>query len=185
MYIAIGVIAFIGLVIVIMYNTLIRRKNQVENAFASIDVYLKKRWDLVPQLIGATKGYMEHEKEVLTRIAEMRTQAQNSRNYSDDRIDLENKITESLGSIFIAVEAYPDLKASDNFLMLQRSLNEIEAQLSASRRAFNASITDYNNGVETIPMSISAGMMKYKRRQVFQIPSTDRAFVESTPEINL
>jgi LemA protein len=185
MIIVLGVVGFIVLVIIIIYNTLIRRKNQVENAFGSIDVYLKKRWDLVPQLVGATKGYMKHEQEVLAQMTSLRTQFQENRNYSNERVGLENQITNSLGKLFVSVEAYPDLKASDNFLMLQRSLNEIEAQVAASRRAFNAAVTDYNNGVETFPNSIVAGMMKYQRRQVFEIPSTDRTSTEATPEIKL
>lgn len=173
------------LIIILIYNSLISRKNQVENAFASIDVYLKKRSDLIPSLVGAVKGYMNHEKELLTKITELRNQANSQTDYSNERIDTENKITESIGKLVVAVEAYPDLKASENMLMLQRSINEVEAQLSASRRAFNASVTDYNNGVESFPNSIIAKMMSYKRRQVMTLPLAEREQMDQRPEINL
>ncbi|MDX2361767.1 MAG: LemA family protein [Crocinitomicaceae bacterium] len=185
MIIGLSVTGFILLVFILIYNSLIGRKNQVENAFSSIDVYLKKRSDLIPSLVGAVKGYMDHEKELLMEITELRSQANAHSEYSNDRIETENKITESIGKVFIAVESYPDLKASENVLMLQRSINEIEAQLSASRRAFNASVTNYNNGVEKFPNSIVASMMSYKRRQVFTLPLAERAQMDQTPEINL
>ena len=168
-----------------MYNSLVSRKNQVENAFASIDVYLKKRADQIPSLVNAVKGYMDHEKEVLDQITQLRSDASNSELGSDERVQIENKITDGMGKIMIAVEAYPDLKASDNFMNLQRSINEVEEQLAASRRAFNASVTDYNNGVESLPSNIIAGMMGYKRRNVFTIPTESRAEFESTPDILL
>lgn len=173
------------LIIMLIYNSLIRRKNQVENAFASIDVYLKNRADLIPSLVAAVKGYMNHEQELLSKITELRNQASNQTTYSNERIGTENKITESIGKIVMAVEAYPDLKASENMLMLQRSINEVEEQLSASRRAFNASVTDYNNGVESFPNSIIAGMMSYKRRDVMTLPLAEREKMEQKPDINL
>jgi LemA protein len=185
MIVALCILGFLGLVMILIYNSLIGRKNQVENAFGSIDVYLKKRSDLIPSLVATVKGYMDHEKDLLTKITELRNQAKEQSNYSNNRVGTENEITEKIGALFVAVEAYPDLKASENMLMLQRSINEIEAQLSASRRAFNASVTDYNNGVETFPNSIVAGMMKYKRKQVIALPLAERQEMEKAPEINL
>lgn len=185
MWIGIGIVGFVVLIIIIMFNALVSRKNQVENAFASIDVYLKKRADQIPNLVNAVKGYMNHEKEVLTEITRLRTEASDSKLGSNDRVEVENKITDSMGKIMIAVEAYPDLKASDNFMQLQRSLNEVEEQLAASRRAFNASVTDYNNGVESFPMNMVAGMMGYKRKNVFTIPTESRAQFEERPEVQL
>ncbi|MCR9171290.1 MAG: LemA family protein [bacterium] len=185
MWIALGIVGFLLLVFVILYNSLVSRKNQVENAFASIDVYLKKRADQIPALVSAVKGYMKHESEVLTKITELRNQAKSNSLGTDDRVDVENGITDSMSRIMIAAEAYPDLKANENFLMLQRSINEIEEQLAASRRAFNASVNDYNNGVETIPMNMVAGMMGYKRMHSFVIPSESRAQYESNPENDL
>jgi LemA protein len=181
MWIAIGVVVFILLVMVVMNNSLVSRKNQVDNAFASIDVYLKKRSDLIPQLVNAVKGYMKHEKEVLAEITQLRAAAQDVELGSNERVGIENGITAALGKVAIAVEDYPDLKAGENFLMLQRSMNEVEEQLSASRRAFNASVTDYNNGVESIPSNIIAGMKGFKTKNVFTIPSDQRPSMEERP----
>ncbi len=185
MYIALGVVGFVLLVFILLFNSLVSRKNQVENAFASIDVYLKKRADLIPSLVETTKGYMQHEKEMLTQITQLRQQVGQNSLDTNQRVDVENGITEGIGKLMIAVEAYPDLKASENFLMLQRSINEIEAQLSASRRAFNASVTDYNNGVESFPNSIVAGMMGYKTRKMFSLPIVEREKMDKAPEIKL
>lgn len=185
MWIALGVIGFILLVFIILYNSLISRKNQVENAFASIDVYLKKRAEQIPSLVSTVKGYMKHESEVLTRITELRNQVKGDTMHSNDRVEAENQITDSISRIMIAAEAYPDLKANENFLMLQRSINEVEEQLAASRRAFNASVNDYNNGVETIPMNIVAGMMGYKRKKSFSVPTENRDQFETKPDIDL
>lgn len=182
MWIAIGVVVFILIVMVIINNSLVSRKNQVENAFASIDVYLKKRSDLIPQLVDTVKGYMKYEKEVLSEITRLRVAAQDVHLGSNERVGIENDITAILGKVSIAVENYPDLKASENFLMLQRSMNEVEEQLSASRRAFNASVTDYNNGVETIPSNIIAGMKGFKTKNVFTIPSDQRPSMEERPD---
>lgn len=185
MIIGLSIAGFVFLVFIIIYNSLVGRKNQVENAFSSIDVYLKKRNDLIPSLVSTVKGYMNHEKELLTKITELRSKANEQTTYSNDRVGTENEITENMSKILVAVESYPDLKASENMLMLQRSMNEIEAQLSASRRAFNASVTDYNNGVETFPNSIVAGMMSYKRKQVIALPTAVREEMDKTPDISL
>ncbi len=185
LYVAIGVPVFLILLYIILYNGLVSKKNQVENAFASIDVYLKKRGDLIPQLVETVKGYMQHEKSILENIAALRSQAQSSALGSDEKVNLENQITDNMGKIMLSVESYPDLKASNNFNMLQRSINEIEAQLAASRRAFNASVNDYNNGIESFPANIVAGMMKYTRKNMFSIPTESRAAMEQAPTITI
>lgn len=184
-YALIGIPVFFLLVFIIIHNGLVSKKNQVENAFASIDVYLKKRGDLIPQLIETVKGYMKHEQSVLENIASLRSRAQSSALGTDEKVAVENQITDSMSKIMMVSEKYPDLKASENFNMLQRSINEVEAQLAASRRSFNASVTDFNNGVESFPSSIVAGMKGYKRKNVFSIPSESRASMEEAPVINL
>ncbi|MCK5345459.1 MAG: LemA family protein [Candidatus Heimdallarchaeota archaeon] len=169
-----GIILGIGFVLMMMYNGLVGKKNQVENVFASMDAMLKKRYDLVPNLVAAVKTYMKHESGVLTEITELRSKALSGGISSDEQVDLDNKISKAIGGIMVAVENYPDLKASDNFLQLQRSLNEIEEQISAARRSFNAAVTDYNNAVEMFPTSIMAQMMNYKRKKVFEITEAER-----------
>ncbi|MBN2570547.1 MAG: LemA family protein [Ignavibacteriales bacterium] len=162
------------LIIILIYNSLINRKNKVEYAFSSIDVMLKKRWDLIPNLVAAVKEYMQHEREILTKITEMRAAVMQSQAGSEERFNMENKLSGMLGQLKVAVENYPNLKANENFLQLQGSLNEVEEQISAARRAYNASVLDFNNGIEMFPMSIFAKLMGYKRKASFEIPPEER-----------
>jgi LemA protein len=169
--IALGALA---LVVFGLYNSLVGKKNQVENAFASIDVYLKKRYDLIPNLVAAVKQYMAHEADTLTKVTEMRARATSGGVSSDEKVALNNELSAGLGRIMVAVEAYPELKANENFNQLQRTLNEIEEQLAAARRAFNAAVTDFNNAVEMFPTNILAGMMSYSRRNLLVTPEAER-----------
>ena len=178
-WVAIGIIVVLLFIIFIMYNSLVGKKNQVEMAFASIDAMLKKRYDLIPNLVATVKQYMTHEAGTLTEITQLRAKALSGNVSSDEAVDLNNKIGRALGGIMVAVENYPDLKASDNFQQLQRTLTEVEEQLSAARRAFNASVTDFNNAVEMFPTNMMAGMMGYKRRRLFEIPEEER----QTPKV--
>ena len=178
MYIIIGIIAAVILVVATMYNSLINKKNQVENAFGGMDAQLKKRYDLIPNLVKSVKGYMEHEAKTLTEITTLRTKALSGNVSDDDKVALDNALTSKLGGIMVAVENYPDLKASENFNQLQRSLNEVEEQISASRRAYNATITSYNNSVEMFPTNLLAGMLNMQRKNVFEIPETQRENVD-------
>ena len=171
------IVGVLVLVFFSMYNGLVGKKNQVENAFSGMDVMLKKRYDLIPNLVSTVQKYMEHEKGTLTEITELRAKALSGNLSNDERVDLDNKISKAMGGIMVAVENYPDLKASDNFMNLQRSLNEIEEQISASRRSYNASVLDYNNAVEMVPTSIVAGMMSYRRKAMFEIPEDQRGNV--------
>ena len=173
-----GIVIGSVLILVLMYNSLINKKNQVENSFGGMDVQLKKRYDLIPNLISAVKTYMKHEANTLTEITELRTKALSGGISDDEKVDLDNKITSHLGGIMVAVENYPDLKASENFNQLQRSLNEVEEQISASRRAYNSTVTSYNNTIEMFPTNMLAGMMKMEHRDVFEIPETERQNVD-------
>jgi LemA protein len=184
-YVAIGIPVFIALVFILMYNSLVNRRNQAENSFSSIDVYLKKRSDLIPQLVETVRGYMKHEEQVLTKLTELRSTIRSKELNTDDRVDAENEITSGIGGIMIKVENYPDLKASGNFLQLQKSITDVEAQLAASRRAFNAAVTDYNNAVESFPSNIIAGMFNFKRRKTFTLPEESRAAYEALPNTNI
>ncbi|MFH1063245.1 MAG: LemA family protein [Candidatus Omnitrophota bacterium] len=174
MNIVLIIVAVIAGFTVILYNSLIGKKNQVENVFASIDALLKKRYDLIPNLIATVQTYMKHERGTLTEITEMRAKAVSGNLSDDEKVDLDNKVSKMLGGIMVAVENYPDLKASQNFIQLQRTLNEVEEQISAARRAYNATVTDYNNAVEMLPTSFLASMMNYKRKQVFEITENER-----------
>lgn len=134
-----------AIILVLMYNSLVAKKNQVENIFASIDTQLKKRYDLIPNLVASVSKYMDHEKSILEEVTKLRSEA-NKLNISDEqKIALDAKVSSAFGSIMIAVENYPELKANENVMHLQRSLNEIEEQISAARRA--QAVTDYNNAL--------------------------------------
>jgi LemA protein len=169
--IILGVVLFI---LILMYNSLVSKKNQVENIFAGVDTQLKKRYDLIPNLVASVGKYMEHEKSLLTEVTKLRSEA-NKPNISDEhKIALDKKITSALGSIMVAVENYPDLKANENVMHLQRSLSEIEEQISAARRAYNQAVTDYNNALEMVPTNFMASAMGYVRKAVFEITEGER-----------
>lgn len=170
----VGVLFIILVLIVSSYNGLIRKKNNVENAFGGMDAQLKKRYDLIPNIVAAVKQYVAHEKSLLENITALRSRALGGNLNSDEKVAIDNEISSSLRGIMVSVENYPDLKSSENFLNLQRTLNEIESQISAARRSFNAAVTVLNNAVESFPSNIFAGMMKLKRREIFVIPEAER-----------
>lgn len=177
--IIIGALALIFILSIVgTYNSLINKKNQVENAFGGIDTQLKKRYDLIPNLVATVKEYAKHEKSVLENITELRSKAVSGNLSTDEKVDIDNQISKAVSGLMVAVESYPDLKANENFIHLQRNMTEIESQISASRRAYNSAITDYNNGVESFPSSIIAGFMKLTRKPVFEIPQVQRENVD-------
>ena len=173
-----GIIAVIVIALIIMYNALIRIKNEVDNAFGGMDVQLKKRYDLIPNLVATVQEYAKHEKDLLTNLTSLRAKATSGNLSSDEKVALDNEISTTMGGIMVAVENYPDLKANENFLNLQRTMNELESQISAARRAFNATITDYNNAIQTFPKNIMAGMMSMKEKKVFEIAAAERENVD-------
>jgi LemA protein len=176
------ILAVAGVIIlwaIATYNGLIRKKNNVENAFGGMDVQLKKRYDLIPNLISTVKQYMTHERELLTKVTELRSKATDKNLSNEEKVDIDNQITGTIKGIMVAVENYPDLKANTNFLNLQRTMNEVESQISAARRAYNAAVVDFNNGIQTFPSNIIAGMMHLKAKKVFEIPETERANVNA------
>ena len=168
------VLAVVGLILIVIYNGLIRKKNEVNNAFGGIDVQLKKRYDLIPNLVSTVQQYASHEKELLEKVTNLRSQAVSGNLSNDDRVNLDNQISGALRSLMVSVENYPDLKANSNFLDLQRALNETESQISAARRAYNAAVTDFNNGIETFPGNLMASSMNLSRKEVFEIPEAEK-----------
>lgn len=166
--------SIIILILIYMYNTLISHKNQVENIFGSVDTVLKKRFDLIPNLIASVQQYMSHEKELLEKITQWRSQAMKPNISDEQKIKLDKQMSGALGSIMVAVENYPDLKANENIMHLQRTLAEVEAQISAARRAYNQAVTDYNNVIEMFPTNLMANMMHYRRKAVFETDESER-----------
>jgi LemA protein len=181
MLIAVGIIVVVALVAVIgMFNSLVGKRNQVQNIFGTMDAMLKKRWDLIPNLVATVKGYMQHEKGLFENLTALRSRAEQPMSTSQ-RVQLDNDLTKTLAAFSVTVENYPNLKASENCLHLQRTLNELEEQISAARRAFNAAVTDYNNAVDMFPTNILAGMMNFQRSTLFEIPEAQR----QTPTVSL
>ena len=160
--------------VIVIYNSLIRKKNAIDNAFFSMDVMLKKRYDIIPQLVDTVKGYMQHERDLLTQLTELRGKALAASGNINDKVGVDNKINEVINAIVINFENYPQLKASENFLRLQGAINETEEQLAASRRFFNAAVNDYHNAIEMFPSSIIASIMGLKRRIFFNIADEEK-----------
>ena len=179
MVISIIILIAVILVPVFLYNSLVGKKNQVSNVFASIDTLLKKRYNLIPNLIATVKAYMQHERGVLTEITEMRARALSGGVSDDEKVQIDNKISKALGGIMVAVENYPNLKANENFLQLQASFNEIEEQISAARRAYNAAVTDYNNAIEMFPTNVVSSMMNYNKKMLFEISENERKNIDA------
>jgi LemA protein len=171
--IAIALIIII-LVLIIIYNNLIQKKNAIDNAYFSMDVMLKKRYDLIPQLVDTVKGYMTHEKDVLTQLTVLRQKVIVENLNTNDKVDLDNKINAVLQNVFASFENYPQLQASENFLKLQGAINEAEEQLAASRRFYNAAVNDYHNGIEMFPSSLVASWMGLKHKTFFSIANEHR-----------
>ncbi|QUJ69118.1 LemA family protein [Photobacterium sp. GJ3] len=173
-WIVLGLVLVAVIAAIAVYNGLIGKKNQVENAEASIDVMLKKRFDLIPNMVESVKAYMAHESSLLQELTALRTQVQHDGLAGEKKISLDKQMHTAMSRFNIAVENYPELKASENFVMLQRAINEAEEQISAARRAYNASVTDLNNAIEMFPSSLFASRMNLKQRELFDIPAQER-----------
>lgn len=182
-FLALLVILFLIILVIVVagvgiYNSLVGKKNSVEEAFSSIDVILKKRCDLIPNLVAVAQQVANFESETLTRISGLRSRALSGSVSGDERIEVENQISREIGNIMVQFEAYPNLKANQNFLQLQSTLNEVEEQLSATRRFFNSAVTDFNNAIEMFPSNIIASQMSYRRRKLFEATEQDRQNVD-------
>ncbi len=156
---------------VAVYNGLIRLKNRVDEAWSDIDVQLKRRYDLIPNLIETVKGYAKHEKETFLKVVEARNVAMSAQENGDAKAqaEAENMLSSTLKSIFALAENYPDLKANQNFLELQRELSDTENKIQASRRFYNGNVRDFNTKIELFPNNIVARLLKFKPRDFFEV----------------
>lgn len=182
-----GIIILVVVVLLVIwgvsiYNNLVKLRNNRENAFANIDVQLKQRHDLVPQLVATVKGYAGHEKEVFMRVTEARSAAMSASSI-DDKISAENALTSALSGLKVSLEAYPELKANQNFLQLQNELSDIENKLAAVRRFFNSTTRELNNAVQTFPSNLFASMFGFKKEPMFEIPTEQRTEFDKAPEV--
>ena len=167
-----AVVVLIVLIFVVMYNGFVRANNDCEEAYSTMDVYMKKRYDLIPNLVETVKGYASHEKETLQKVIEARNFAQGATTV-EDKIAGENALTGTLKSLFAISEAYPDLKANTNFLDLQNQLKSIEEDIANSRKYYNAVVKLYNNKCQVFPSNIIGQMFNFKLRQMFQVDSEE------------
>jgi len=177
--IIITVVVLLLLFVMLTYNRLVRFRNNRENAFADIDVQLNLRHDLIPQLVDTVKGYMKHENETLVKLTQARSAAISAENINQ-KIDAENQLSAALGGLKVSVEAYPELKASTNFMQLQEEMADIENKLAAVRRYFNSTTREYNNAVETFPANLVAKILGFKREKMFEVNEQQRMPSDTT-----
>ena len=176
-----GILVLFVLMAVSLYNRLVKLRNNREQAFADVDVQLRQRHDLIPQLVEAVKGYMVHEKGVLTEITNARANAIKASTINE-KIAAETRLSTALDGLKVSVEAYPDLKASQNFLDLQNEISDIENKIAASRRFFNSATKEMNVATEVFPSNIIATLFNFKREPMFEL-GADRAVIEEPPQI--
>ena len=173
--ILLGIIVLIYILLTI--NSLIRLNNKVKEAFATMDVYLKKRWDLIPNLVEIVKGYSNYEKNTLQEIIKLRNNNYDALNY-DDKLKTNNKLSENITKLFALVENYPEIKANGNFLKLSDNLTKIEDEIANSRKYYNAVIRIYNNKVEMFPSNIIAKIFKFKVKTMYEIKENEKESVK-------
>lgn len=181
--ILISAIAFLLVLAININNQIIAKKNRVAQAFGSIEIYLKKRFDLIPNLVAMLNKYLIHEKDLLLKTTTLRTKADTSNN-TQEKIEASNELTKIMTGLQVQVENYPNLKADRQFTNLQFELSDIESQISAARRAYNAAVTDYNNKIQMFPASVIANFRKDKSEILLEIPKTDQKEININQLLN-
>jgi LemA protein len=183
-WIIIGVIIIAFLALIFVYNSLIRLKNRVEEAWSDIDVQLKRRYDLIPNLIETVKGYAKHEKETFENVTQARSQAMQARESGGDagqQAQAENMLTDTLKSLFAVAENYPDLKASQNFQELQRELSDTENKIQAARRFYNNNVMRYQTKIQSFPTNVMAKIFNFRAKDYFELEEESE---KQVPEVN-
>ena len=175
--ILLGIVVVVAIAIIAMYNGLITLRNRVDEAWSDISVQLKRRYDLIPNLISTVKGYAAHEKEVFEKVTQARTQAMNA-GTTAEKAEAENMLSGTLKSLFAVSENYPELKANQNFLELQRELTDTEDKIMASRRFYNGNVRDFNTKLQVFPTNMIAGMLKFTAREFFEMDEKEKENVK-------
>lgn len=182
-WIFIGIIVLLVLFVISIYNRIVALNQRADQAFADVDVQLKQRHDLIPNLVETVKGYASHEKETLDAVINARNSAVAAQGPSAQG-QAEGVLGAALGKLFALAEAYPDLKANTNFLELQRELSDVENKIAAARRFFNNAIQEFNTIIQQIPGNFIAPMGNFTRRDFFEIPEASRATLEAAPDVS-
>ena len=162
------ILILVILIMIWMFNQIIKENNLAKKAFSTVDVYLKKRYDLVPNLVEIVKGHAAHEKEVFENIANARTRAMESKT-EEDSVKSDNELNKALKSLFMVAEQYPNLKTNQSFVELQKKLTGLEDELAAARRAYNAAVTEYNTTLESFPTNLMGKLMRKKQKELFVV----------------
>src|SRR5829696_6207284 len=172
--IVLGVIVVLLLIVVVaMYNRLVRRRKRAENSWAQVDVQLRRRYDLIPNLVESVKGYAAHERATFDEVTRARTAAQEATTVRE-QAQAENALTAAIGRLFAVAEAYPELRATENFQQLQQQLTDVEQKIAVSRQVFNDTVLTYNNAIQTVPTNVIAGMFNFEPRTFFEIEDPAR-----------
>ena len=182
LFIVLGLVVFVALWLVLLYNGLIRSKLRVDEAWSDITVQLKRRVDLIPNLVETVKGYAKHEKGVFEQVTKARSAMMGAKSV-DETAKADNMMTGALKSLFAVAEAYPDLKASDNFKHLQEELVDTEDKIQASRRFYNGSARDLNIKIKTFPTNIFAGMLGFKVREFFEVEEAEQQVIQKPTDV--
>jgi LemA protein len=167
-FVVAAILVVLGLVAVVLYNRLVRLRNRAENSWAQVDVQLRKRYDLIPNLVETVKGYASHERETFEEVTRARTAAQQATSVNQ-KAEAENMLTAAIGRLFAVAEAYPELRASENFQQLQAQLADVEGKIAIARQVYNDAVLSYDNALETVPTNIVAGMFNFEPRAYFEI----------------
>lgn len=173
LYIIIGIVALLLVYVLITYNGFVKTNNIVKEAFSTMDVYLKKRWDLIPNLVEVVKGYAKHEKETFNEITTLRTNSYDNMSMSK-KIDVNEQLTQGISKIMAISENYPELKASENFLQLSKDLTQIEDEIANSRKYYNGSVRILNTKIQMFPSNIVAGMFGFKQANMFETNAEEK-----------
>ena len=168
---ALAALALAALSLIVLYNKLVAVRNRIDESWSNVDTELKRRHDLVPNLVAAVQGYAAHERALLADLTRLRAEALAAAGATPERMAAERGVADALGRLVAVAEAYPQLKASASFLQLQRALVDTEDRIQAARRFFNANVRDYNNRVETLPSSLVAKAFGFRTRGYFELPS--------------
>ena len=173
LYIIIAIVVILLLLVFSTYNSLVKLNNRVEEAFSTMDVYLKKRWDLIPNIVETVKGYVKHEQETLEEVINLRNNSYDKMN-ADYKIAVNNKMSQEISKLMAIVESYPDLKASENFKDLSNQLTKVEEDIANARKYYNGTVRNFNDKVQMFPSNIIAKILGYKTKNMFEVSENER-----------
>lgn len=177
LYIIIAIVVILLLLVLTTYNSLIKLNNKVEEAFSTMDIYLKKRWDLIPNLVEVVKGYAKHEKNTLEEITNLRSNSYDKMN-TNDKVEVNNKLSQGINKLMAVAESYPELKANENFKDLSTQLVKIEDDIANARKYYNGTVRIFNNKVQMFPSNIIASIFGYKTKKMFEATENERKNVK-------